>query len=458
MPVSSVDNHYVEFNDLHWKEDADTPSTVDDSWPTEENIAQTCGKTSKIIAFAHEEYPLERPPINCRMLYDTVPITTARITTVEENEGSILDYSCRMILSALNFPPSPRRHSYQTKISSSGKSNHDTDDQYEDMLSGPKTTNRFRSHTVTPLPLAMNALAPPNSLKTVKGVDNLQQNNPFILHTNGAPSVQQEMVVQVPSSSGLQIHSPLPTLEDHHARALFVESFIASSPPPEEQEMYPSSISSRNKHMLSSFSSWWSSSGSRVAPNGVVAPIHGVSINSVNLALKHPLNDCHDPMKLSLPPTEASSQDNLLSTPSITPFATSKSSPNSSNDHLQGKCFDETTPRVDSTSNWLSHSRSKDRDEAVQRQPSFPSSTHPSTASLRFVNPPRSHTTSPVAFAVPRSITTTIDPDTAATMHAVRAWSSPPRQHTSDGGPPSPLMMTGPVRVVRSIRSSPINQ
>lgn len=236
---------------MHWLEDADTPSTVDDAWPSEENISHTSsphhkdGQTAKIIAFAHEEYPLERPPINCRMLNDRIPVTSSKTMIddhrADDNDSSLLDYSCRMILSVLSFPPSPRRTSYQPNKSSSYKSYQDNDEQHEDILCHPKP-NRFRSHTVTPLPLSMTT-APPNSLKTVKGVENFRQrSNPFMAHATGASS-PQEISVQVPSSSVLQTHSQLPTLEDHHARASFVESFIASSSPsPEEDDTVSSSL------------------------------------------------------------------------------------------------------------------------------------------------------------------------------------------------------------------------
>ena len=457
-------NQPIKINNLHWLEDADTPSTVDDSWPSEDNIIQTSplrknGQSAKIIAFAHEEFPLERPPINCRMLYDTVPITTSTTEQVEKNEP-MYDYSCRMILSALSFPSSPRRHSYQTNKSSSIRSYQDnTDDQHEDILCGPKP-NRFRSHTVTPLPLSM-VTAPPNSLKTVKGVENFQQqSSPFMVHTTGASS-PQEMVVQVPSSSVLQTHSPLPTLEHHHARASFVESFIASSSPSPEDEETDStaSHSSRNnKHMLSSFTSWWSS-GSRVMPNAV-------NISSNNVAPpKHVVYDCHDPMTLSM------RSETPTITPTITPFSTPSSSPNSSDVHLQGKYCDSTAtmPHVDSTSDWLSHSQSRDNSDPSDNRSSIPHSPHPPRDSIRSTNSPRSHvhaTTNPVAFGVPRGIPITLVPtvsdnldNTAATMHAVRAWSSPGTSSPSsnNGGPPSPLL-TVPVRVVRSIRSSSANQ
>jgi len=440
---SSIKQH-VEINNLHWLEDADTPSTVDDAWPSEENIIQISphhkdGQTAKIIAFAHEEYPLERPPINCRMLYDTIPVTSLKTMIddhrADDNDSGVLDYSCRMILSALSFPPSPRRTSYLSNKSSSYKSYQDNDEQHEDILCHPKPT-RFRSHTVTPLPLSM-ATAPPNSLKTVKGVENFQQrSNPFMAQTTGA-SLPQEMVVQVPYSSVLQTHSQLPTLEDHHARASFVESFIASSSPspsPEDDDAVSSSQSSRNKHMLSSFTSWWSS-GSRVTPQEVTTSI-------INVAPKTIVNDRHDPTTLLM----------RSETPTITPFSTPSSSPNSSDDHLEGKCCDSRTTHVDSTFDLLSHSHTRDSSNHSPQPPP---------------NSPRSHvhaTTNPVAFGVPRGIPTTLVPtvsdsldNTAATMHAVRAWSSPGTSFSNKGGPPSPLL-TVPVRVVRSIRSSSSNQ
>ena len=456
---SSMEKEHIDINDLHWKEDGpDTPSTVDDSWPS----GHKCGKSAKLIAFAHEEFPLERPPINCRLLYDTVPLSITSPSVVDDQHAEknepMLDFSCRMILSALNFPPSPRRQSYETNRSRSSRSKssqHDADDQHEDVLCSPKT-NRFRSHTITPLPTSLPSV-PPNSIKTVKGVDNLQQCSPLTIHSSGAPSFQ-EMVSQVPSTSALQTHSILPTLEDHHTRASFVESYIASSPSSEDQGSYSPSSSSRNKHVLSSFTSWWSSSGSRVVPNGV-------AIANVNLPHpKHHMLECRNPKTLSMRPEI--SQDNLLSTPSITPSSTPSSSPNASDNHLQGKCFDDTHPCVDSPPDWLSQSRSRDSDKSERR--STTPNPHPNLPTLHSVNPSRSQSTSPspVAFAVPRVISTTMVQmgcddnlaNTAATMHAVRAWSSPPRQHSTtsalvNGGPPSPLL-TVPVRVVRVIRAS----
>ena len=128
-----------------WKDDGlDTPhSTVDDSWPWEDHIQSSPlpqrGKSAKIVLFAHNEYPLERPPILCRMLFDTVPIT------------SIDD----------------QKESFRTNTTTAKSSGKCTDEDLDD----DSLINSFRrrSNSVTPLPLVLPSTkitsqdAPPNS-------------------------------------------------------------------------------------------------------------------------------------------------------------------------------------------------------------------------------------------------------------------------------------------------------
>lgn len=60
---------------MDWKEDdVESPST-DDSWPWKEYV-QNGENSSKIVKFVHEEFPLERPPIICRLMVDTVPTSS----------------------------------------------------------------------------------------------------------------------------------------------------------------------------------------------------------------------------------------------------------------------------------------------------------------------------------------------------------------------------------------------
>ena len=132
LPSLTTENSpHVPNNDLHWKDDGpDNNSTVDDSWPSESSPQFCQRKASKIITFAHEEFPLERPPINCRMLYDTVPIATKNNHDHDvEKNAPIHDFCSRMMLSALNTP-------------------------------------RFRCHTIVPLPLSRRSSTSPSPTPT----------------------------------------------------------------------------------------------------------------------------------------------------------------------------------------------------------------------------------------------------------------------------------------------------
>ena len=324
----------LEMNELHWKDDGpDTPSTINDSWPWEDQIptspiASPLTKSGKkIIAFAHEEFPLERPPINCRMLFDTVPITTTT-EQVEKNEP-MYNFSSRILMSL-------RHKSFQTEKSSVKSDGNSIDDQHEDILPSsapPRNSlrNRLQPHAINPVTATTN----PNSSSTSKSI---------------SPASKQQ--------------------QDHIYRSSVSASFPVESMI-QEDKVIPSN---KSPHMLSSLVSWWSSSGLhravKIAPNS-----------------------------------------------------------NKSSEQTDGR------RAIKSEDLLLSHS---------------PSNTIPDHV-LRPTTPPTVTTTKQIIRI--HDITMA---NTAATMHAVRTWSSPPRQHvtsTSHGRSPSPLL-TVPVRVIQRLSST----
>ena len=360
ISVSAVieENAPIEMNDLDWKEDGpDTPSTVNDSWPWEDKAPSPTsiqssplnksGKSARLIAFAHEEFPLERPPIVCRMLHDTVPITTDH--QVEKNEP-IYNFSSRVIMSAMNYSSSKRQQSLQT-IKSSGKSV-GNDDQHENF---PKVSFRNRlqqPHAIIPSP------STPSS-------SSISKSPPLIcLHLQSATGSHSKS----PPTSSKQL--------DHKYRSSLSAS-LAEDATEDNAHVKPA-------HILSSLISWLSPSG------------------------------LHRTVKIA---------------------------PNSSKSIMQSS--------VQTTGSTSKHIPCKVEEHRLSESTDHSPSDKPSNTTI-----PGS-----VLISTPQHVTTIVHinnsaiVNTAATMHAVRAWSSPPRLHTTTSNidrPPSPLL-TVPVRVIQRL-------
>ena len=254
--AASIENDVpLEIDDLNWKEDGgspDTPSTVNDSWPWEDQLSSSpqsprrkSGNSAKIITFAHEEFPLERPPINCRMLYDTIPITGTTATTeqVEKNEP-IYNFSCRIIMSALNYS-SIRSKSCQTARSDGG------DDQHEDILhvARPKNSlhSRLQPHAINPLPPTTDS----------------NSSSPISMHK----SVHQQPTTTVCNSNNFPSSPPTGSKQQDHKYRSISASFAVVSDI-QGTKAPTTTTATRSPHVLSSLVSWLSSAGIRkIAPN-----------------------------------------------------------------------------------------------------------------------------------------------------------------------------------------------
>ena len=343
----------LEMDDLNWKEDGgspETPSTVNDSWPWEHQSPSSSptvprrksGNSAKIIAFAHEEFPLERPPMNCRMLYDTVPITTATTEQVERNEP-IYDFSCRIIMSALSY--SSVRHK-SLKTARLDEDNHDDDQLHDDMLHvAPKMSlrSRLQPHAIIPIPHTTYS------------------------NSSSPASAHKSLHVQ-PSSSNSSSAPTGSKQQDHKYRSSISASFTFDS---EIQDVKVHTGTTKTPHILSSLVSWLSSAG--VHRTGKVAP-NSSSISNI-----------------------PSSKQTNGSNPTPGNVSNPSRSPNHHPDH---------------------HHR-------------------PVNVLLPTTSPPSNITTKQIIHINETS-------DTAATMHAVRAWASHSRELPTSSSP----LITVPVRVI----------
>jgi hypothetical protein len=216
---------------------------VNDSWPWEDQLSSSPQSprrnsriSAKIITFAHEEFPLERPPINCRMLYDTVPITTSTVEQVEKNEP-IYDFSCRIMMSALNFS-SIRKKSCQTARS-------DGDDQHEDILH-PKVSlrKRLQPHAIIPLPSSTSSS-----------------------NSSSIPISMHKSVNHQPKTSNKFLSPPTGSRKQDHNQDKY-RSISATFSVDSSIQNTEAQTTTRSPHVLSSLVSWLSSAGIRkIAPN-----------------------------------------------------------------------------------------------------------------------------------------------------------------------------------------------